>query len=198
ASRSRRRPSLRRWFEHSKPPMKKLLNSVGWYIFGLVSGCLFGQRLAVLGAFASLGPVLGFLDTLVQRQRLAHDLVHVVVLVGAEPADEGHARRLVRQLLVALVQLGVLRPRNGVVGVALGRGIFVGNAGLRMDLSGQVLVLADAGVGHVLARIVDRADRLELFLVELLVLELQRAIGQLAEAVVEVLVDGAAEDQLVV
>src|SRR5690606_26430804 len=128
------------------------LNRLGWYIAYLLSimrgsAGLFGQGRCLL---ASLGPVLGFLDTLVQRQRLAHDLVHVVVLVGAEPADEGHARRLVRQLLVALVQLGVLRPRNGVVGVALGRGIFVGDAGLRMDLSGQVLVFADASVGHVL------------------------------------------------
>src|SRR5690606_15296470 len=132
--------------------MKKLLNSVGWCIFGLVSGCLFSQRLAVLGAFAGLGSTLGFLDALVQRQRLAHDLVHVVVLVGAQPPDEGHARCLVRQLLVAFVQFGVLWPRDRIVGVAYGRGIFVGNAGFRMHLSGEVLVFADAGVGHVLAR----------------------------------------------
>src|SRR5690606_13170473 len=163
ASRSRRRPSLRRWFEHSKPPMKKLLNSVGWYIFGLVSGCLFGQRLAVLGAFASLGPVLGFLDTLVQRQRLAHDLVHVVVLVGAEPADEGHARRLVRQVRAGVVQPGARRPRKRGGGGAPGPGIGVAAAGLRMDPSGQALLVAGTRVGHVVARIVDRAARLALF-----------------------------------
>ena len=50
----------------------------------LASAELLGHRLR-------LRCQLGFLDALVQRQRLPDYLIHVVVLVGAEAADEGHA-----------------------------------------------------------------------------------------------------------
>lgn len=88
-------------------------------------GLLHNDRCAstrLLGDRLRLAGVLGFLDALVQRQRLPYHLIHVVVLVGAEAADKGHVRRFVRQLLIALVQLGVLRPRDRVVGIALGGG----------------------------------------------------------------------------
>src|SRR5690606_39777006 len=56
--------------------------------------------------------VLG--DALVEGQRLPDHLVHVVVLVGAQPAEEGDTRRLVGQRLVAPVQLGVLRTGHRI------------------------------------------------------------------------------------
>ena len=88
------------------------------------------------------------------------------------------------------VERGVLRPRHRVVRIALRPRILVDDARLRVLLPGQVLELRDAGVG-VLVRIVDDRRRLEHWPVERLELEFERAVRQLAEAVVEVLVDRA-------
>src|SRR4051794_20047456 len=46
------------------------------------------------------------------RQRLGDDLVHVVVAVGREAAHEMDVRRRVGEGPVAIVERGVLRPRN--------------------------------------------------------------------------------------
>ena len=63
-----------------------------------------------------------------RRQRLTDDLVHIVIAVGGQPADERHALGRVRERLVALEQRLVLRPRDRIIRIALGRRIFVGDA----------------------------------------------------------------------
>ena len=119
------------------------------------------------------------------RQRLRHDLVHVVVLVGRQPADEVDAGRPLGEGLVLLVALGVLGAGDGVVGVAFGPRVLVDDGGLGVLLTGQVLELGDPGV-LVVVREVDGADRLEARRVVGLEAEVERAVGQLAVGVVEV------------
>src|SRR5687767_8923156 len=51
----------------------------------------------------------------IQRERLSHDLIHVVVLVCRQPADEIDALGCRRQHLVLPVELGVLASRNWIV-----------------------------------------------------------------------------------
>src|SRR3954470_24963745 len=55
-----------------------------------------------------------------RRQRLAHYLVHVQVLVAREAADEGHVRQRVAERLVAAIQRSGVVAWDGVVGIALG------------------------------------------------------------------------------
>src|SRR5687768_11812064 len=55
----------------------------------------------------------------VQRQRLRDHLVHVVVLVGAEPAEEMHAGSGASEVLILLVQHRVRRLRNRIVRIAV-------------------------------------------------------------------------------
>ena len=205
AIRSSRRPSCRRWVEHSNPPMKKLSNRFQACASRSCSA-LDRRRPGPASAMAGAGhpracrelarrqtgvALLGIAMRVEQGERLADHLVHVVVAVGGEPAHEVHVRRGVGQRLVLAVQLGVLRPRHRIVRIALGRRVLVGEAGLRVLLPGQVLVLGDPGVGHLFGRVVHHRDRLEVLLVQRLVAELERAVGQLAEAVVEILVDRA-------
>ena len=56
------------------------------------------------------------------RQGLTNDLIHIVVSVGAEPADEDDVVALTRQSFIPLVQSLVLRPRNRIVWFPLGLG----------------------------------------------------------------------------
>ena len=79
-----------------------------------------------------------------------------------------------------------------IIGIAHRRGKLIGERRLRVLLPGQVLVLGDAGV-IVGLRVVHHRDRLVPFLVEHHVAEAQRAVGQLAEAEAEELVDRPGE-----
>ncbi len=63
-------------------------------------------------------------------------------------------------------------------------------------LPGQVLIFGDPRVGHLRIRIIDHRDRLELVLVDHLMLEAQASVGQLAEAEAEIFVDRAGEDDV--
>ena len=92
----------------------------------------------------------------------------------------------VRQFLVSSIEFAVRLARHGVVGIAYVGGIFVGQRGEWVDLAGQVLVLADAGIGRGLVWIIDRADGLEPRLVETLVPEGEAAVGQRAEALIAI------------
>ena len=68
----------------------------------------------------------GFLiDAAEGRQRLPDDLVHIVVAVGREPADESDVVGRIGERLVALEQLLIFRPRDRIIRIALGRRIFV-------------------------------------------------------------------------
>ena len=134
-----------------------------------------------------------FVDASEGCERLPDDLVHVVVAIGCEPADEPDVPGRAGKSLVLLVERLVVRRRDRIIGIALGGGIFIGEGGERVLLSSKVLVLGDAGVGVGL-RIVHDGDALVPRRVEGDVLEAQRAIGQGAEAPFEVLVDRAGVD----
>src|SRR3712207_5350525 len=78
------------------------------------------------GGCERLGDVIGPLplaspvdDPVVHGERLSHDLIHVVVLVRRQAADELDLGRRVGELLVAPVDERVLRTRDRVVRVAL-------------------------------------------------------------------------------
>ena len=131
-----------------------------------------------------------------RRQRLADDLVHVVIAIGREPADEGHAIGRVCKRFVTLEQRLILRPRDRVIGIALGRWIFVGDGCPWRLLPGQMLILADPRVGHIRRRIIDRSDRLKMLLIDRLVIEIQAAVRQLAEAEIEIFIDRASVDDV--
>src|SRR4051812_31061705 len=53
-----------------------------------------------------------------QCQRLTDDLIHVVVAIGRETADEMDIGRLLRQLKVTPVQCCVRRPRHRIIGIS--------------------------------------------------------------------------------
>src|SRR6185369_12967578 len=128
-------------------------------------------------------------DSAEGRQRLTDDLVHVVVAVGCKAPDERHARRRIRQLLIFLVERLILLARHRVIGIALRTRIFIGDRRLRMLLPGQMLIFGNPGVRHVGRRIVHHGDGLVPFLVKRLMIELEAAVGQLAEAEIEIFVD---------
>ena len=61
------------------------------------------------------------LDAPEGRERLSRHLIHVVVAVRRQPPDEPYIRSVAsRELFVLLVQLGILRARDRVIGIALG------------------------------------------------------------------------------
>lgn len=98
----------------------------------------------------------------ISRQRLTDDLIHVVVAVSGQSSDKADVRSGHRQRLVTLIQRLILVARHGIVEIALGGWIFVGKAGARVNLAGEMLVLGDAGIGSGLAGMVDRGHRLDL------------------------------------
>src|SRR5687767_669372 len=95
------------------------------------------------------------------REGLGDDLVHVVIAIRRQTPDEMHARCLVRQGLIPLIELSILRFRNWVIRVTFCHGVFVDDARLRMLLAGEMLELGHARVG-VVVWIVDDGDGLEL------------------------------------
>ena len=134
-------------------------------------------------------------DAAEERERLPHDLVHVVVLVRREAAHEVDAGRRIGERLVTLVKLPVLGARHRVVRVAFRARELVDDRRLRMLLAGQVLELGHARVG-VLVRVVDDRRLLVHRRVVGLEAELERAVRQLPVPIPEELVDGAGVDHL--
>src|SRR5688572_28205936 len=78
------------------------------------------------------------------RQRLTYALVHVVVLVRRQPADEVHVRRRLRERLVTGVQRRVLGPRYRVVRVTLSARELAHDRRAVRALAGEVLELGRA------------------------------------------------------
>ena len=97
------------------------------------------------------------------RQCLTDDLVHIVVSVSAEFADEDNVVALTSQLFITLVEMLVLRPRNRIIRLSLVAGELVRDACLGMPLPGQMLVFGNPGERNFLRGIVDDSDRLEPF-----------------------------------
>src|SRR3954464_7500025 len=119
-------------------------------------------------------------------ERLTDDLIHVVVTIGRQPSDEPDVGRRQRQTLVFLKEFLVFRARDRVVRIAFGAWVLVRDRRARIVLPGHVLILADAGV-ILRLRIVHGADRLEPSLVQSLVLEAERPVGQATVAEAEIL-----------
>src|SRR3954469_19221373 len=100
---SSRRPLSWTWQAASKPPIQNESKTCGG-LGGPSSGTMRERFLTRLTR--QLG---------VQRERLRHHLIHVVVLVGCQPAYEVHAFGGRCEHLIFPVQLGVLASRNRVV-----------------------------------------------------------------------------------
>src|SRR4051812_26132155 len=98
-------------------------------------------------------------------ERLRDDLIHVVVLVGPEAADEVDAGRRRGEFLILLIQRRVLGAWNRIVRIPLALRILIDARRFRMYLPGEVLELGDPRV-EVLVRIVHDRDRLNLLGVE--------------------------------
>lgn len=130
-------------------------------------------------------------------ERGGDGLVHVVVLVATEATGEHDVALLRRELLVLPVQRLVPGVVDRVVRLVAGlpvRGVLAGDHGPGLVAELEVLVLDDAGVGHLAGRVVHHGDALVVGLVEHLALEAQAAVLQRAELEVVERVDGAAVD----
>src|SRR5688572_20938317 len=84
----------------------------------------------------------GGIDAPEGRQCLPYHLIHVVIAVGCQPADEPNITRGERQCLISLVELLIFRARHWVIRIAGITREFVGDAGLRMNLAGEMLVFS--------------------------------------------------------
>ena len=145
------------------------------------------------------------------RQSHADDLVHVVVAIRGEAADEADVFFLFGQLGVLAVKRLRGGGGDGVVRFAVADvigGIFADNGRVFAALAGGVLDLDDAGevvvVGiiHLHCRLPETGfagDRFALFElrgIEGLVLEIERAIREPAEFGIEKLVDRSGVDHV--
>jgi hypothetical protein len=72
----------------------------------------------------------------VEGQRLPDDLVHVVIPIGGEAADEMNIRPAQRELAILRINRGILRARDWIIRIALGARIFADDAGLGVLLAG--------------------------------------------------------------
>src|SRR4051794_29441585 len=140
------------------------------------------------------GDADGTADAPVRGQSLAHALIHVVVLVSRQAADEMNVRRRPCESLVARVEPGIFGTWDGVVRLAFSARELAHDRGPLRPLPGQVLELGRSRVRHSLVGFIHRADCLNLFAVDRLELELERAIRERSVAVVEERVDGTRVD----
>src|SRR3546814_8791706 len=76
-------------------------------------------------------------------------------------------------LFIALVQRLVLRPWNGIIRIAVRARIFIGDAGFRIGLASEMLILRDTGVCRLRVGIVDHGHRLEPFMIHRFMPELK-------------------------
>src|SRR3954449_484222 len=119
-ARQRSRTSTERSVE---PSSTKMSSKSGWVVWAASfsrnrsrTGSLFRfGTISETTALRGRGGGLGGREALVDAQRLAHDLVHVQVLVAGEPPHEGDPGLLGGERLVALVELLVLRSGHRVV-----------------------------------------------------------------------------------
>ena len=83
-----------------------------------------------------------------------------------------HTALLGRKRLVAGVQLGILRTRDGIVWIAVHRRVFIDKGGLCALLSGEMFELRHPRV-RIFVRIIDHRDWLVLLFIQRLELEVE-------------------------
>ena len=133
-------------------------------------------------------------------ERSGDGLVHVVVLITAQTACENNLALTVGKLAVLLVQRGVALVVDGVIRLVARLpvgGVLARDNGLGLRAELKMLVLDDAGVGHLALVVVHDGDALVVGLVKNLGLETQAAVLKLTQAVVVERVDGAAVDHAI-
>ena len=137
-------------------------------------------------------------DPAKEGQSARSRLIHVVVVVVAEPPGEDDVGRLLfRERDIATVERLILVARDRIVwlghAVLVRKRIFDRNRRDVAPLAGQMSHLGDAGEG-VARRIVDRGDRLMPLLPVSLEIEPEATVGKLAEREIEERVDRASVD----
>lgn len=100
-------------------------------------------------------------NALARGQGRSHDLIHVVVAVLRQPADEGCVAAILCQFPIACVEAFVLGARNRIERISVCLRIFEYDGGALVLLSGQVLEFGYARIG-LLVWVIDGADGLEL------------------------------------
>ena len=123
-------------------------------------------------------------------------MVHIIISIGRESADESDGVLSYRQLLIALVKTLIFRPWNWIVGIAFRGRELVADAGLRMFLTCQMLVLGHARERDLLGRVINDSDRLELRFGNRFMLEPKRTVRQFTKAIAKIFVNWAREDEV--
>ena len=100
-------------------------------------------------------------NALTRGQGRSHDLVHIVVAVLRQPADEGCVTAILCQFPIACVEAFVLGARNRLERISVCLRIFECDGGALVLLSGQVLEFSYSRIG-VLVWVIDRANGLEM------------------------------------
>jgi hypothetical protein len=101
---------------------------------------LFGRDRERRGLLLQLPCPAGGVEPAEGGQRLADDLVHVVIAIGRQPADEGDAGRGIGQRFILLVERLILLARDRIIRIAFGAWIFQRDAGLAVLLPSQMLI----------------------------------------------------------
>ena len=131
----------------------------------------------------------------VQGQRLANDLIHVVVAIGRKPSNEVDIWRHLRQRSIFGVNLRVARAGNWIIRISTAARIFVDDARSSRRLPGQMFELGYASV-IVLVRIINHCHGLKPLLVERAMTKIEGSIRKLAIPKIEILIDRPGIDQL--
>ena len=124
-------------------------------------------------------------------------LVHVVVLVAAQPTSEHDVALRLGKFAVLLVESSVALVVDGIVRFVARlpiRRLLTRDDGLGLSAELEVLVLDDARPRHFALVVVHDRDALEVLLIENFGLEAQRTILQLAQLEVVEVVDWTAVD----
>ena len=124
------------------------------------------------------------------------DLVHVVVAVGGEATEKEGVWLGGGELSVFLITFASVRRGDGIVGFTatlVVLGVFFDDGGLWMFLAGDVFDFDDARV-VVIVWVVDLDGGLVEFGVVSFRGELERAVGEIAVGIIEVLIDHACVD----
>ena len=152
------------------------------------------------GGFAitvgGLGPIAHIAEFCIERERLRHYLVHVVVLVGREPAHEVNTG-IIGKFPVLVVNLGVFGAGYWIIGIPFSLRVLIDDAGFGMLLAGEMFEFSNSREGRII-RVIHDGYRLMLRLVEGLVFKFEAAIREFAELEIEKLIYGSGVDDFAI